>query len=55
MADSNSNKNRPSYKDLLEQINLLRKQIILVHEQLSRIESKIDNQVARANARILLR
>jgi hypothetical protein len=45
------------YVELLEQVLLLRKSDILVHEQLARIESKIDSgnqSVAKANASILL-
>lgn len=56
IADSNDNDNGPSYKDyveVLEQIILFRKQLVLVAQQFSRIESKID-MVTKANARVLL-
>ena len=55
--DTNSGPTNKTYTDtdLLEQVILLRESIVLIHEQLARIESKIDDEVTKVNARILLK
>lgn len=57
LTDSNSEIINKTYTntELFEQVLLLRKSVVLVHEQLARIESKLDDQVAKVNASILLK
>jgi hypothetical protein len=55
LTSGNSKQTNKAYVDLCEQVQLLRKSIILIHEQLARIESKLDDQVAKVNASILLK
>jgi hypothetical protein len=55
LTDNNSGPINKTNTELLEQVQLLRKSVVLIHEQLARLESKLDDQVAKVNASILLK
>lgn len=51
--DNNIDQSNKTLPEILEQITLFRKQIVMVAQQLARIESKID-AVTNINTRVLL-
>ena len=55
LTDNNPGPINKTNTELLEQVLLLRKSVVLIHEQLATIESKIDDHVSKVNASILLK